>query len=132
MGQLPQALGATMCCLELRRRWHRRCRRRCRVQEPCCLHLSAHPASLHAWLLQDDGGGDESKFDAFLGNDAGVLGATGVYDEEDREVRTVGLQSGGAVIHTFICRHLACLAAALAFLLRSCSCVRMLACSQKA
>jgi pre-mRNA-processing factor 6 len=32
-----------------------------------------------------DAGGDDTKFDAFLGNDAGVLGATGVYDEEDRE-----------------------------------------------
>ncbi|PRW56239.1 STABILIZED1 [Chlorella sorokiniana] len=38
---------------------------------------------------KDDGGGDEGKFDAFLGNDAGVLGATAVYDEEDREADNV-------------------------------------------
>ncbi|KAI3436782.1 hypothetical protein D9Q98_006193 [Chlorella vulgaris] len=36
-----------------------------------------------------DAGGDETKFDEFLGNDAGVLGATGVYDEEDREADNV-------------------------------------------
>ena len=42
--------------------------------------------------LQEKGGdaaADETKFDAFLGNDAGVLGATGVYDEEDREADNV-------------------------------------------
>ena len=36
-----------------------------------------------------DAGADDTKFDAFLGNDAGVLGATGVYDEEDREADNV-------------------------------------------
>ena len=30
-------------------------------------------------------GGDETKFDEFLGNDGGVLAKGGVYDEEDRE-----------------------------------------------
>lgn len=28
---------------------------------------------------------DEGKFDAFLGNDSGVLAGSGAYDEEDRE-----------------------------------------------
>ena len=37
-----------------------------------------------------EGGGDETQFDAFLGNDAGVLGATGgAYDDEDREADNV-------------------------------------------
>jgi hypothetical protein len=40
-------------------------------------------------LQGKDAGGDETKFDEFLGNDAGVLGATGVYDEEDREADNV-------------------------------------------
>ena len=32
---------------------------------------------------------DESKFDEFLGNDAGALAATGAYDDEDREADEV-------------------------------------------
>lgn len=39
--------------------------------------------------MQGDEGPDETKFDAFLGNDAGVLGQTGIYDEEDREADEV-------------------------------------------
>jgi hypothetical protein len=53
---------------------------------PCCALCCA------ICCLQDKGGdaaADETKFDAFLGNDAGVLGATGVYDEEDREADNV-------------------------------------------
>ena len=65
------------------------------VPPPPAAALVCIPAAVHTLVSllplslsnQDDAGGDETKFDAFLGNDAGVLGATGVYDEEDREVR---------------------------------------------
>lgn len=69
---------------------------------------------------QGDEGADETKFDAFLGNDAGVLGQTGVYDEEDREAdevwdhiedrmderRKVGPAARAHVcVHAFTCAH---------------------------
>lgn len=54
---------------------------------PAAVHTLVSLLLLLSRSNQDDAGGDETKFDAFLGNDAGVLGATGVYDEEDREVR---------------------------------------------
>ena len=60
-----------------------------RRRNSSCLALTTLPP--RARLLQDkDGGGDETQFDAFLGNDAGVLGATGgAYDDEDREADNV-------------------------------------------
>lgn len=39
--------------------------------------------------MQDEGGADETKFDEFLGNDAGVLRRWGVCGEEDREADNV-------------------------------------------
>lgn len=71
--------------------------RRCSCCLPACLHLSCKPHApavhrlntRHQSPTQDEGGADETKFDEFLGNDAGVLGRSGVYDEEDREADDV-------------------------------------------
>lgn len=59
-----------------------------RVAAATALHI-ARTSTTGSVLQGKDAGGDETKFDEFLGNDAGVLGATGVYDEEDREADNV-------------------------------------------
>ena len=51
--------------------------------------VATPPLSHSAPLLQDEGAAanpeDDSKFDEFMGNDAGALARTGQYDDDDKE-----------------------------------------------